>query len=202
MKRENKLALTQVFYLRAQLLGIKPVIWREFAILADCSLAHLHAAIQGAMGWYDAHLHVFIIDGKLYHEPDEDNNFDASSMPINSKFLDESQFKLGRLLMVNDKFKYEYDMGDSWMHELTVINVDTLTNHKKPWAWLIDGDRACPPEDVGGILGYKNMVKALKTKPKSIEAKEYLEWLGYMYDPDNFNLKEANLFMQKSLSRR
>ncbi len=194
------MALVQVFDFKVELLGIRPVIWRKFAMRADLSLGHLHTAIQGAMGWFDAHLHVFIIDGKLYSPPDEDAEED-NVVPMHRKFHDENKTVLGRLLMLHDKFKYEYDMGDSWMHELTVTKVESMNINNKRWAWLLDGDNACPPEDVGGIEGFRQMVKTLKTKPDSPQAKEYIDWLGYKYNPEIFNMAEAYKFMMDSMKR-
>ena len=73
--------------------------------------------------------------------------------------------------------------------------------HLKRWAWLLDGDNACPPEDVGGIEGFRQMVKTLKTKPDSPQAKEYIDWLGYKYNPEIFNMAEAYKFMMDSMKR-
>ncbi len=57
-------------------------------MLADLSLEHLHKAVQGAMGWFDAHLHVFIIEGKLYAPSVEDAEED-NEVPMHRKFFNE-----------------------------------------------------------------------------------------------------------------
>ena len=59
----------------------------------------------------------------------------------------------------------------------------------------IDGHGACPPEDVGGIGGYQELLKALSTAGHP-EQDEYLEWLGLApgekWDPAFFSIREVN----------
>jgi hypothetical protein len=59
-------------------------------------------------------------------------------------------------------------------------------------ACIIDGARACPPEDVGGSWGYGEILTALKTKPKSQRARDFLEWIGGSFDPELFDIRMAN----------
>ena len=51
---------------------------------------------------------------------------------------------------------------------------------------LLDGKNACPPNDVGGIYGYKEMLKIIKDDPDSEEAWEYYTWLGSKWDEKFF----------------
>jgi len=50
----------------------------------------------------------------------------------------------------------------------------------------LDGARACPPEDVGGVSGYWDFLKAIKN-PKHPEHQELLEWAGGSFDPERFD---------------
>jgi hypothetical protein len=43
--------------------------------------------------------------------------------------------------------------------------------------YCLGGEGACPPEDVGGMHGYQEMLEAFK-KSTSKETKEYRQWLG------------------------
>jgi len=56
-------------------------------------------------------------------------------------------------------FIYRYDFGDNWEH---VITVEDFTDDGKfdlhGGAYVTDGARACPPEDVGGTCGYHNFL--------------------------------------------
>ena len=45
---------------------------------------------------------------------------------------------------------------------------------------------ACPPEDYGGIHGYKNLLSIL-SNPQSVEYKDMISWLGGKFDPELFD---------------
>ena len=53
------------------------------------------------------------------------------------------------------------------------------------------GERACPPEDVGGVPGYEQFLGAIKD-PKHPQHEEYLEWIGGDFDPEAFDLDAIN----------
>lgn len=60
-------------------------------------------------------------------------------------------------------------------------------------AHLIAGQGACPPEDVGGVYGYADMLKALANHDEDEdddERGEYLNWMGREFDPEFFDLHE------------
>ncbi|MCH1928474.1 plasmid pRiA4b ORF-3 family protein, partial [Shewanella sp. C31] len=48
------------------------------------------------------------------------------------------------------------------------------------------GERACPPEDVGGPEGYGTFLEAL-SDPKHPEHDEYQRWIGGSFDPERFD---------------
>lgn len=54
---------------------------------------------------------------------------------------------------------------------------------------LTSGHGACPPEDVGGVDGYADMLTSL-AGPEDEERKSYLKWLGRDFDPEFFDLHE------------
>ena len=43
------------------LMEIEPPIWRRVLVPAKARMWDLHVAIQDAMGWWDCHLHQFVI---------------------------------------------------------------------------------------------------------------------------------------------
>jgi hypothetical protein len=51
---------------------VAPPVWRRVRVSGDLSLERLHDVMQGAMGWDDAHLHEWIVDGQRYGEPEPD----------------------------------------------------------------------------------------------------------------------------------
>lgn len=61
----------------------------------------------------------------------------------------------------------------------------------------VEGERACPPEDVGGIYGYQDFVKAISNR-RHKRHKELLEWSG-PFDPVKFDAEAATKEMRKGL---
>jgi Plasmid pRiA4b ORF-3-like protein len=57
--------------LKVTLRDVRPPIWRRLLVPAGMTLGDLHHVIQAAMGWEDAHLHVFDIAGRQYGDPHE-----------------------------------------------------------------------------------------------------------------------------------
>jgi hypothetical protein len=58
---------------------------------------------------------------------------------------------IGELLSkVGDKVNFEYDFSDSWMHTVKLIASAEYSRQKKE-VKLLAGERACPPEDCGGV---------------------------------------------------
>ncbi|WP_240674680.1 plasmid pRiA4b ORF-3 family protein [Burkholderia stabilis] len=59
------------------------------------------------------------------------------------------------------------------------------------WPLCLDGQHACPPEDVGGVPAYADFLKAI-TDPTLEELDHLLEWCGGSFDPAAFDLVLAN----------
>ena len=55
----------------------------------------------------------------------------------------------------------------------------------------VEGARACPPEDVGGVWGYADFLEAM-ADPKHPEHRDMKEWIGGKFDPEKFDLKAVN----------
>jgi hypothetical protein len=49
----------------------------------------------------------------------------------------------------------------------------------------IDGERACPPEDCGGISGYYNVLRTLND-PEDEDHDDMRTWVGEEWDPERF----------------
>ena len=60
----------------------------------------------------------------------------------------------------------------------------------------IEGARACPPEDVGGIWGYAEFLEAI-SDPKHESHEEMVEWIGGRFDPEKFSVDKVNRELRK-----
>ena len=54
----------------------------------------------------------------------------------------------------------------------------------------LDGERAAPPEDCGGIPGYKELLEALRD-PRHPDHLDLTRWAG-KYDPESVDLEFIN----------
>ena len=70
---------------------------------------------------------------------------------------------------------YDYDFGDSWSHYILLEGI-LLREKGVKYPICIQGKRACPPEDCGGVPGYYRLIEILDN-PKHTEYAEYIEWL-------------------------
>ena len=184
MKKNNKL----VAQLKVYLCHIKPQIYRRILVPSSIRLPLLHDVIQRAMGWEDYHLHQFIKGETFFIESNPD-------WPSHMNDEDENLYTLKDLAPhPKDKIQYEYDFGDSWIHTIyreKTLELDEPLKHPI----CIAGKRACPPEDCGSVPGYYNLVEIFKD-PDHEEYEEMLDWVGYQYDPEEFDIEETNKALQ------
>jgi len=177
---------TPIYQLKVVLLNIEPAIWRRLQVRENITLYGLHDYIQGVMlGWADCHMHEFEIGGKRYGVPLSEYA-DVPEM----RLKDERQHKLCQLIKHGDTFLYRYDLGDNWEHEI-VVEKQLPPNPTIKYPVCLEGQRCCPPEDVGGPWGYEEFLEAI-ADPKHEEHKSYIEWVGGSFDPEVFDLKRIN----------
>ncbi len=173
-----------IYQIKVTLEDSKPPIWRRLLVRSDSTLADLHDIIQAAFGWWDYHLHQFIVGEIHFGVPDPDYE-DYLEMK------DEQDVTLRQVVpREGSKFRYEYDFGDSWLHQVLLEKI-LSPEPGQVYPLCIKGRRARPPEDVGGMWGYYHFLKAI-ADPEHEEHDEYLEWVGGEFDPETFDLEEIN----------
>ncbi|SNR56130.1 plasmid pRiA4b ORF-3 family protein [Blastococcus mobilis] len=143
------------------------------------TLRELHAVLQTAMGWQDAHLHLFRVGNVLYG--------DIEDFP--GELRDDETTTVSDVARIAGEFRYEYDFGDGWEHAIQVgqrlLAVGLGTPH------CFDGARACPPEDCGGAPGYDRLLVVL-ADPAHPEHAELVDWVGAEFDPEAFDRDATN----------
>jgi hypothetical protein len=174
----------QIYQLKITLSEIYPPIFRILQIKSNASLDKLHDYVQGVMGWTNSHLHEFLIKGRVFQ--------DVSHIyePQEPDVLNERRHRLNNLVKEGETFKYIYDFGDDWTHEITLEKVI----EPSPGVYYpicIYGERSCPPEDSGGTMGYEQLLEIINDQNHE-DHQQYLEWVGEGFDPDKFDLEEVN----------
>ena len=165
---------------------IQPKVWRRIVVPAGYSFWDLHVAIQDSMGWLDYHLHVFRVRNPDTGEPDQIGIPDDDASGDVEPFLPGWEVPMVEYFrQPGDRADYEYDFGDGWEHEVVLEEI-TVRVPKAKYPICLEGARACPPEDCGGVPGYEEMLKALRD-PTHEEHESTLQWVGGPYDPAAFD---------------
>lgn len=136
----------------------------------------------------NSHLHAF------RHPDDDRQSFgtDYDAALGEGSGTNEADVRLDQVLHdVGDRLRYDYDFGDGWSHVIVLESsrpkVDT-----DPLARCLAGRRAGPPEDIGGIWAYNDLVPTLAgesgAEPLDIDLQE---WLGD-FDPAAFGVQETD----------
>ena len=187
-------ASERLYQVKIPLLDARPPIWRRIQV-RDGTLDKLHEHIQTAMGWTNSHLHHFRVGEQLYGDPDlMQENFEEM------EYEDSTSTRLSAILPRSGKrfaFEYEYDFGDGWRHEV-LFEGCLRAERGQRYPVCLEGERACPPEDVGGVRGYRDFLQAI-TDPEHEDHDRLLEWAGGRFDPQGFDPAKATKAMRKGL---
>ena len=147
------------------------------------------------IGWTFSHLWEFDIDGRCYGDPSF-REFDDQPPIYKAKGL-----RLDVLIARGvDRFVYTYDYGDNWRHDVIVEEVrDGAPDSEYPA--FVDGDRRCPPEDVGGPDGFMELQEANLDSGHE-EHRNMIRWYGGPFDPISFDEARARFDMENMARRR
>ncbi|MBU4254161.1 MAG: hypothetical protein KJ727_06150 [Acidobacteria bacterium] len=149
-----------VFQFKIALHGTRPALWRRLLIPESFTFYDFHVAIQDAMNWLDYHLHHFEIPG-AGSSPDSALHIEC---PWYEPFDRDDDWLLTTEVKLKDHFQrrkdralYRYDYGDGW--EIDILLEDILPKQKSVrYPSCLDGALAGPPEDCGGISGYRECI--------------------------------------------
>ena len=186
-----------VYQIKVTMDYIAPEIWRRFLLPASMTLDQLHQVLQVAFGWSNSHLHHFFTQENKFYEPPS---------PYRSPFGDEPpgdsrKTRLAEVLPhVKSALRYEYDMGDSWLH---FIELEKILARESGTQLPVctGGANAGPPDDCGGPPGYANLLEAL-ADPKHPEHAEMLDWIGASFDPAQCDLASINRALKPKPARK
>jgi hypothetical protein len=140
------------------------------------------------MGWENYHLYMFRIGTKKYGPPDPDGVDELG-------LVDAKRVRLAVAgSSVGTTFRYVYDWGDNWEHELLLEEI-LMPEPAVTYPRCLAGERRCPPEDVGGIGGYADYLEAM-FDPNHKEHEDMMMWRG-PFDAEEFSAEKVNQELAK-----
>jgi len=192
------MASEEVYQLRITMRGIEPPIWRRVLVKPRITFHRLHKIIQAAFGWQDYHLYNFDFGDVVACIPDPD--YLPGELYRGAKEVDARRKRVNVLLGERRECVYTYDFRDNWEHDV-VMERTLAAEEGRRYPVCVDGARHRPPEDVGGISGYGEFLRAIRD-PRHPEHDDYLCWAdkdtgGRKFDPDYFNVNEVNRALAK-----
>lgn len=171
---EQELGTGAIYQLLVTLHGSQPPIWRRIQLPGSTPLSRLHRVVQVVMGWEDYHQHQFVVGDTSYGPPDPESAF------YGFETRSERHARLAQVApAVGASVVYEYDFGDGWKHTLVLEQIlpAPADGGALPASRCLAGQRACPPEDCGGIGGYERLLLVLRT-PTDPDYEELRTWVG------------------------
>lgn len=175
--------MASVLQFYAVLEDIAPPIWRRLHVSERETFWGLHCALQDAFGWLDYHLHEFVLgqggDTALHICIPDDEELGDTILPGWKQPLAPIFTSPGFEML------YLYDFGDDWHHRVRFEGCVPAAKGVR-YPRCLDGERAGPPEDVGGPLGYAEFLAAL-ADPRHPEHKDMKTWVGGDFQPERFD---------------
>jgi len=205
----------KLFTLTITLNGIDPPIWRRIQIL-DTIMYDLHVAIGVSMGWSGEHM--FSLEVPDMPRFDllialENVSFQMAKGEIYN--MGEDDIFLSDLAVYSGpdaSFTYIYDLGDEWRHTVEIEAIESPED-APPTPICLDGEGACPPEDIGGIWKYLQFLhspvedssKDMDGADEDEDGEEWDEWEMYgldraTWDPEAFSVRRANRELAEAFS--
>jgi len=187
------------YKIKISLLDFDPPIWRTIIVPSNITFFKLHKIIQAAFNWQDYHVFNFDFEDTVVCLPDSEyapGEFYGEGV----EELNAKKIKIDQLFTEGKRFIYEYDLGDSWRHEIVIEEILEADQDVKS-SRCLDGERHRPPEDVGGTGGYENFLEIINN-PNHPEYDDMLVWAekdtgGRKFDPEYFYLNEINRALMK-----
>ena len=183
------------YHIRIKLNDAPVKIWRELVVPSNITLELLAFVLIDAMGWAHEHLYQFRGKNDVFymnsHEIKEHKNSFFGFLS-RVRYVNTEATSLNMVLQPKGgRIKFEYDMGDSWTHDVWVKGTRDYAKNEEPVIRLLKAEGTCPPEDCGGVWGYAELLELNNKKRKTAEDKERLEWydISKDYNPEDCDLE-------------
>jgi len=207
----------KAYQLKIELVDSHPLIWRRVIIPADVTFKRLHDTIQFSMDWWDCHLYEFELpqeklritnDEESYNEfkyysakykrkkpTKEEDPYGIIAGILETTIRQPQTLKIDKYLEKYKILEYVYDFGDHWRHRVELEK--TVDDYAYGYPTVLEGEGACPPEDVGGLGGYEEFLEAWND-PEHPEHESMRRW-GESQRYREFDLDFRNYLLRTCL---
>ncbi|MEJ5188898.1 plasmid pRiA4b ORF-3 family protein [Treponema sp. J25] len=173
--------LVSAVVLQASLRGTD--VWRRFVVPQECSLAMLHRILTILFDWSGNLWYSFIIDAMVYTEKPNEGGFTVHTTTVD-QLLKENIREL----------VYDYGEDSPWEIHLRIMYDLTLSPEEAPFQCLL-GEKAAPPEYIGGPLRFRRFLAALGGS--DTEQRLARHELGENFNPDFFDRDRYNRQLER-----
>jgi len=181
--------------LRIELQEIEPKVWRRVDVPLSSTLLALHDIIQVTFGWTNSHLFEFEVGDRAYGDPMLDEDL------YDRRVYKARSIRLKSLVERGvERFLYLYDFGDNWRHDISIESVRD-GDADVDYPAFVDGERRCPPEDVGSVTGFMEFLEAA-LNPFHEEHEAMVRWYGKPFDPLEIDEERIRLILSSLAARR
>lgn len=191
----NSTGAVEMLTLHIQMDGC-PDVWRRLRLPAHFSLRDLHQAIQWTTHFRGYHNHLFTDKNKhVYISQNRKEYADDFDMDIETVHLEHMTLIGDVLTNTGTRLLYEYDSGDGWAFIVKLEKREAAEVDESIRITCVDGDKAGPPEDCGGLPGFDHLRKVCAMPNPKGDDKELMIWLKDMvqnYDPNRFDVENVN----------
>lgn len=128
------LAADTACQLKIALTRVRQSCWRRMLVPSAATLRDLDEIIQTAFDWDDDHLHLFTVGRRGYGDPVFGAEFSEDDVTLSEAFSRRTTIS------------YVYDLGDNWLHEITLEGTRPLDS-ETTYPTCTGGKGDAPVED-------------------------------------------------------
>ena len=183
LKRKRMGELMKAYILKVEMVGLEPPVWRRVILPAGATFQRLHAIIQDMTNFQSeyldmaVHFHEFRLPEEnllITNEPEVYEAFKKRKKGANGHTVRKPQsIKIDEYLEKYGRLSYTYDFGDDWQFDIRLEEI--VEDYHFGYPTLLDGAGDAPPEDVGGVEGFKHLLQVLSDESHP-EFEDMLWW--------------------------
>ena len=181
------------YQFKINLQDVQPLIWRRIVVPTTCTFADFEYAIMDSMGWEGVCITRFHIDKSLLMPDYQWQYFNQDIYYFN----DVKDF-------LNCELEFEYKCEEEedvlgWMH---TIEYEGEVEFDGTISVCVDGERACPPDDLEFSTAYPLFAKNVADPESRLETLQKYFWDWYErldYDVDVFDCSKVKIRLAKPL---